>query len=91
MCDVYWFLSTVILGGATGEAGGSGQVPRKAADLCLKNTEHMSQILQFTAVTCEDATIVDHVCVLCVVPFPQEQGILLDDAAMLSLRVLQDE
>ncbi|ELK27895.1 Hephaestin-like protein 1 [Myotis davidii] len=51
----------------------------------------MSQILQFTAITCEDATIVDHVCVLCVVPFPQEQGIILDDAAMLSFRVLQDE
>lgn len=73
------------------EAGGSGQVPKKAADPCLKTTEHMSQILQFTVVTCEDAMIVEHVCVLCMVPFSQEQGIILDDVAMLSLSLPQDE
>lgn len=94
MCHVYWFLSTIISGSATGEAGGSGQVPKKAADPCLKTTEHMSQILKFTvvtAVTCEDAMIVEHVCVLCMVPFSQEQGIILDDVAMLSLSLPQDE
>lgn len=50
MRDVYWFLSTIISGSATGVAGGSGQIPKKAVDLRLKTTGHMSQVPQVSHV-----------------------------------------
>lgn len=96
-CDACWLLAAIMPGSATHVASGSGQVSKKvrlwlAADSCLKTTGHMSQVPWFTSVMaatgdiCEDVTIMGQVwsslCVLCIVPFPPEERIILGDVTM---------
>lgn len=52
-------------------------------------------VMGATGATGEDAMMMGQMCgarcVLCLVPFPQEQRVILDDVTMLLTQLLQDE
>lgn len=82
MYNAYCVLTAIISGSAIGVEDVSRQVLKKAQlwqapDPCLKTTEYMSQAPQVSHVKMPRFWDTHGaVCVLCVAPFPQEQGVI---------------